>query len=1757
MGVAVGVALGVGSAVAALPVLVGVPGTLAQLPSRPADVHAALNSAIDYFRRGDFDLADVYFKRAQANFTELTVDEQQELTALQRLNAESLRKRREGVDQLRQAEKALQEARGAEAAALLRTIMTNQNLAPEDRAKAQHLAEQLNAYPVAPAAPANTTPANTGHNQNYIHPLILARTKLQQARQLMAKANFDAAETLAREAEALKANYQYGEDTPRKVLDDLTRIQTDSKKLLMAARLAYQQGDLDKAEELAQSAERVASSYAFSPLWGDTPGKVLKDVQNSRNRLAAAKGLKSPADPKKPAAASGNEAAHDMLKQGRAALKKGDLEKAQLCANQAQDMNGSFRWWEDNPAKLTADIRAAAKDKPLAGTDILPASAPSKSTAAPLADETNPKALLKLARDKYKTDQLDEAKNLAMKAQAVSGPKEWGLFDDSPAKLMAEIQADQAKRDQLQSVRVLAEARKQFDKGDLDAAVALAEKAEKLHGAYGFWDMGDRPAKLIAEIGVARSKTGLAKAQDANKAILSSKELHPTEPVVVNQKPAVSAAPLAVSAAPIPETTVPVGPTVAVGPQNPAPPEPLPTMNSMTPAPVQNIAAEPPASPVVPAVATSTSAGEVKQQARQLLAEARRLQKENNLVEARQKALEAQKLGASFAAEDDQPEAALAQLADSAHQRIEQLLQEAMDFVATAFMDPSRYQKAEDNLVQARQLAAGFTMDAQPIDSKLSWVQRTRKQAMAQTAAQPDPATADGPAVETPLTTAQTPDPAPPAVDPQQAAGQELLDKARLELTKGELATARRLAVEVFTGPYGLQPQADAVLHSIDAQEFNQKAAEASRTFESGVSAFMNKDYAQAAAILRSVDGLMLKPEMQAKLKEILARPELQPPADVQIAAEPAPAKTAPQTVPEQPMPAAPALETSAQPVVATPLAPKPETSAQPVVATPPAPKPETSFAQQVQALQEVQFQKLRDEGLKAQREATDRFRAGDTTQALEILQAFLATLADAQMEPERLALLQRPIESRLQVFKKLKAQQDFEKEQAGQHESFGHKMAVDAQREEHKKQQVAELMKKYHAMYNEGKYKEAEVAAMQARDLDPDNTAAAAAVHVSHMQNNLTNYRKIKSDREDYFLIEMDEAETVGPAVTARDPLKYDINAWERAKNRKAYPKDGWPLKVKSDKEREIERRLSLLISLDFKNQTLKHVLEDLRDLTGINIVPDMPALDAENISLDRPIDMHLEGVSTKSALELILHQAHLIYIIKDEVVLVTTEAYSKGKLVTTTYQVADLVIPVENHSLTPDPLQNRTNNLPPGAMPLNGSTPFLPGHSLPNGTQVGSPGTSSSSAGSSPIGPHEAPRSPGQTIEETLIKMVKTIKPESWSDMGGPGTVDYYPLGMALVISQTPDIQEQVAELLAALRRLQDIEVAVEVRFITVAESFYERIGMDFNLNIQAQNTKYEPQVIAGQFAPPGFNNVFRPEHFVAGLLPGATTPPGAFTSDLNIPIFSGNNFGKAVPPYGGFPNTLGSDGGLALGLAFLSDIQVFLFLEAAQGDQRTNVMQAPKLTLFNGQNATIEINDNQFFVTNIQTFQVNGQVIFSPGNQAFNLGVQLSIQAVVSADRRFVRLNLNPNLTGLTVPTAALFPVTTFITPVFDTGAQGQPVPFTAYLQQPSISSIRVNTTVNVPDGGTVVLGGLKTLSEGRQEFGTPVLSKLPYVSRLFKNVGYGREAKSLLIMVTPRVIVQEEEEALQVGTGAAGAAVGAGVPPAGGGAQPATR
>lgn len=73
-----------------------------------------------------------------------------------------------------------------------------------------------------------------------------------------------------------------------------------------------------------------------------------------------------------------------------------------------------------------------------------------------------------------------------------------------------------------------------------------------------------------------------------------------------------------------------------------------------------------------------------------------------------------------------------------------------------------------------------------------------------------------------------------------------------------------------------------------------------------------------------------------------------------------------------------------------------------------------------------------------------------------------------------------------------------------------------------------------------------------------------------------------------------------------------------------------------------------------------------------------------------------------------------------------------------------------------------------------------------------------------------------------------------------------------------------------------------------------------------------------------------------------------------------------------------------------------------------------------------------------------------------------------------------------------------------------------------QQPAVVQIRANTTVTVPNGATKTIASYATAVQARNEYGTPGLSKVPYLKKGFTNVGYGQSMQRSSISVNVRVI-----------------------------------
>lgn len=77
---------------------------------------------------------------------------------------------------------------------------------------------------------------------------------------------------------------------------------------------------------------------------------------------------------------------------------------------------------------------------------------------------------------------------------------------------------------------------------------------------------------------------------------------------------------------------------------------------------------------------------------------------------------------------------------------------------------------------------------------------------------------------------------------------------------------------------------------------------------------------------------------------------------------------------------------------------------------------------------------------------------------------------------------------------------------------------------------------------------------------------------------------------------------------------------------------------------------------------------------------------------------------------------------------------------------------------------------------------------------------------------------------IESLLDLVADTVDPKSWEKGGGQAVIKYHSPALALVVRQTAENQEQIAELLKEMRRLQKLEVAVEIRFITCSDAMLE---------------------------------------------------------------------------------------------------------------------------------------------------------------------------------------------------------------------------------------------------------------------------------------------------------------------------------------------
>jgi hypothetical protein len=611
----------------------------AQIPEDMAPrPRTALRQAHELYKRGDFENADRFYQYALAGQNELSTTERRDLATLVKQNSVALKARMDGSNLLRQAHEALQMGRAQEASNHLKAANANQYLSPADRMALTSLNEQLRG---ALAGGVPVPPA--GRNNT----------------------------TTIETGIVLQGN--------------------DAKSYLSAARQALDKGDVDVAESFLRDAEKMGSSFTWMP-WGDSPTKVRRDIQAARVRQQ---------QQAMPPVAQHSEKRDTPTTMGK--VKNFLTPPWMRESDKPAPMESAARPPEFPTAPNHAAARKPGLTQDMGPTAHLPPMAlPNAPKLPPAEARAQARRLIDDGYRALQANDLASAQKLALQAKALRPDLDWN--ERNPDRLLADVQR-QAGLSNNSTTQVagtpadarawVRQARAMLQKDQIDEADKLCTQAAAVSGArWGLFE--DSPERLRSDIQETRGRLNRERAKvlmvearklygqgylaQAKAKATEAKELHgPYSVWDFGDRPQRLLEEIA--RAEISGKKAPMMPNEA--------PAPAPSM------------AQGAARPPINLVSTANQPA-VKQRAVLILAEARELERRGLLLEARQKAMEAEALGVSFGADEDNPRSVMLSLASKTDQRIQQLLQQAGDIVQNNTTDPARFQKAEANIVQAR-----------------------------------------------------------------------------------------------------------------------------------------------------------------------------------------------------------------------------------------------------------------------------------------------------------------------------------------------------------------------------------------------------------------------------------------------------------------------------------------------------------------------------------------------------------------------------------------------------------------------------------------------------------------------------------------------------------------------------------------------------------------------------------------------------------------------------------------------------------------------------------------------------------------------------------------------------------------------------------------------------------------------------------------------------------------------------------------------
>ena len=511
------------------------------------------------------------------------------------------------------------------------------------------------------------------------------------------------------------------------------------------------------------------------------------------------------------------------------------------------------------------------------------------------------------------------------------------------------------------------------------------------------------------------------------------------------------------------------------------------------------------------------------------------------------------------------------------------------------------------------------------------------------------------------------------------------------------------------------------------------------------------------------------------------------------------------------------------------------------------------------------------------------------------------------------------------------------------------------------------------------------------------------------------------------------------------------------------------------------INRQLDTIkMTLDFQNQKLEDMVAYIREFTGLNIFIEQNL--GDKFDPTKQVTFRVRDIQLRTAMRLMLDQFELDYTIDESrIIKITTRDKAGGRAVPELHDIRDILVRIQDFA---------------------GPKVEL--------TAPGGAGAALAGASFTLEEPKES-----SVSEEQIVDLIKdNVAPGSWE---GEYTIEKTP-NQQLIVNHTPKVHKELQEFLKRLRSYTGTMVSVTARFIASHDDFLDDLGVDI-IN--------RPPVGGYDIGGVGFTDIDERADSAPGA-PGSEVGPGFVTResarletyDLRAQTFHtlmrfDPQSRTGIDP---LSNKLFNQGGLGLQYQWLGEQALQTVLRAVHKEQKATIVQAPRITVFNTQRSHLLVQTQRPYISDLEPQISTLAAAYDPVISVLTEGIVLDVRPIVSNDRKYVTLELRPSLAEL--QTIRSIDINA------GSGAGAGIAP--AIIQLPFIVIQRAETTVTIPDRGTLMISGFKDIIMKDLKSGVPIFDSIPVLNFFFTRKGKTSERKRLMILVTPEIIDLSEYE-----------------------------